>query len=65
MKRLKVLIIAHEFSPIQGSECAEGWNLVTRLSHYHNISVIYASGSQKKTNSYKDAINNHLKKPHL
>jgi glycosyltransferase involved in cell wall biosynthesis len=42
-KRLKILIVAHEFSPDQGSECAVGWNIITRLVKYHDITVIYSS----------------------
>ena len=42
-QRLKILIVAHEFSPEQGSECAVGWNIVTRLSEFHDITVLYAS----------------------
>lgn len=61
MKRLNVLIVAHEFSPEQGSECSEGWNIVTRLSKYHNVTVLYASGSQFQHNSYFDAINRYIK----
>ncbi len=57
MKRLKVLIIAHEFSPNQGSECAEGWNLVTRIAKYHDVTVLYASGSQFSNNNYINAVN--------
>ncbi|CAN5805068.1 hypothetical protein BH11BAC4_BH11BAC4_04380 [soil metagenome] len=57
--RLSVLIIAHELSPVQGSECAVGWNLVTRLAKYHDLTVLYASGSQANHNSYFDAINNY------
>ncbi len=55
-KRLNVLIIAHEFSPEQGSECAEGWNLVTRLASFHNVTVIYAAGSQVVHFAYKIAV---------
>jgi glycosyltransferase involved in cell wall biosynthesis len=55
-KRLNVLIIAHEFSPEQGSECAEGWNLVTRLASFHNVTVIYAAGSQAVHFAYKRAV---------
>jgi glycosyltransferase involved in cell wall biosynthesis len=57
-----VLIIAHEFSPMQGSECAEGWNIVTRLASYHNVTVLYASGSQANPNGYVNAINDFIKK---
>jgi glycosyltransferase involved in cell wall biosynthesis len=59
-KRLKVLIIAHEFSPIKGSESAVGWNLATRLCKYHDVTVFYASGSQFRDNSYVEVINNYF-----
>ena len=60
MQRLRILIVAHEFSPIKGSESAVGWNIVTRLCKYHDITVLYASGSQFKDNSYVDVINNYF-----
>jgi glycosyltransferase involved in cell wall biosynthesis len=53
-----ILLIAHEFSPLQGSECAQGWNIATRLSKYHKIFVLYATGSQFSPNSYLKSINN-------
>lgn len=55
-KRYKVLIIAHELSPFSGSECAVGWNLVTRIARYHEVTVLYASGSQAKPFSYRQAL---------
>lgn len=58
--RLRVLVIAHELSPIKGSECAEGWNVVTRLAKYHHITVIYASGSQFGKHSYFDAVQQYI-----
>ncbi len=61
-KRLKVLIIAHELSPIQGSECAEGWNVVIRLAAHHNVTVLYASGSQSNPQGYVIAVNDFIKK---
>jgi|WetSurMetagenome_2_1015567.scaffolds.fasta_scaffold06210_5 glycosyltransferase involved in cell wall biosynthesis len=61
MRRLKVLICAHELSPNQGSECAEGWNIVTRLAQFHDVTVLYASGSQFKPVSYYEAVNNYFK----
>jgi glycosyltransferase involved in cell wall biosynthesis len=61
MKRLNVLIVAHEFSPEQGSECSEGWNLVTRLAQYHDVTVLHASGSQFRHNSYSEAIDRYHK----
>lgn len=60
MKRLKVLISAHEFSPYQGSECSEGWNIITRLAMYHDITVLFASGSQFKNIDYVKAINEYF-----
>lgn len=60
MKRLNVLIVAHEFSPEQGSECSEGWNIVTRLAKYHDVTVLYASGSQFKHNSYFQAVHRYF-----
>lgn len=65
MRRLKVLIVAHEISPIQGSECAEGWNIVTKLAKFHDVTVLFASGSQFKNNSYKIAIDDYLSKNDL
>lgn len=65
-RRLNVLIVAHEFSPIQGSESAVGWNLVTRICKYHDVTVLYASGSQFNDNSYVTVINNYFQtKEHI
>jgi glycosyltransferase involved in cell wall biosynthesis len=59
-QRLKVLIIAHEFSPFSGSECAVGWNIVTRLAAYHDVTALYASGSQADPTSYKNSVNKYF-----
>lgn len=53
MKKLNVLIVAHEFSPSQGSECAVGWNIINNLYKFHNVTVIYAKTNQFKTSNYK------------
>lgn len=59
--RLNILIIAHELSPEQGSECAVGWNMVVNLSRYHDITVVYASSSQaNQNNAYLNAVNKYL-----
>ena len=58
--RLKILIIAHELSPVQGSECAEGWNLVTRIAKYHDVTVLYARSNQFGNNSYVKAVNDYF-----
>lgn len=60
MKRLKVLVNAHELSPYNGSECAVGWNFVTRLAKYHDVTVLHASGSQFHHNSYVNALNRYF-----
>lgn len=60
-KRLKVLIVAHEFSPTKGSESAVGWNLATRLCKYHDVTVFYASGSQFRDNSYVEVLKNYFR----
>jgi len=64
MNRLKVLISAHELSPDQGSECAVGWNLVTRIARYHDVTVLYAAGSQFSPNAYESAVNKYYTENH-
>ena len=54
--RLNVLVSAHELNPYGGSECAEGWNVIIRLAKYHNLTIIYASGSQFNPTSYSNGI---------
>ncbi len=54
--RLNVLIVANQLSPIKGSESAVGWNIVTRLARYHNVTVLYASGSQFRPTSYVEVV---------
>lgn len=58
MSRLKVLITCHEFSPLLGSECSSGWNIITRLSKFHDITLLYAETNQFKTENYKEHITN-------
>ena len=59
-ERLKVLVIAHEFSPYQGSECAEGWNVATRLAKFHDVFVIFSSGSQFEPGKYITAADTYF-----
>lgn len=56
MRRLQILVSSHELSPYQGSECAVGWNLVSRLGKYHNITVLYASTNHFRTSNYSEDI---------
>lgn len=60
MNRLRVLISSHEFSPEQGSECAVGWNIVTRMASYHDVTVLCADGPALYPNSYRDAVSRHF-----
>lgn len=59
-QRLRVLLVAHEFSPYSGSECAVGWNIATRLAAYHDVTVLFSSGSQFKPASYVASINRYF-----
>ena len=56
MKRLRVLISSHQFSPDQGSECAVGWNIVTRMALLHDVTVLCADGAALHPNSYRNAV---------
>ena len=56
MKRLRVLISSHEFSPERGSECSEGWNICTRMAAIHDVTVLCASGPPFSPTAYKDAL---------
>jgi glycosyltransferase involved in cell wall biosynthesis len=40
MKRKKVLVSAFACSPYEGSESGIGWNIVTRLARFHDITVL-------------------------
>lgn len=60
--RLNVLVSAHELNPYGGSECAEGWNVIIRLAKYHNLTILYASGSQFNPGSYENGIKEYFSK---
>ena len=59
MRRLRVLISAHEFSPNQGSECAVGWNICTRMAAYHDVTVLCASGPPQHPSAYRQAVSHY------
>lgn len=61
-RRLKILITAHEISPVVGSECSSGWNIITRLGSFHDITVLYAETNQFGTNNYKEQIERYILK---
>ena len=60
---MKVAIIAHEISPNQGSECAEGWNVVLNLAKYNDLelTVFCSLGPQLGADEYKKAITEYFK----
>lgn len=62
MKRLRVLISSNEFSPDQGSECAVGWNICTRMAAFHDTTVLCASGSPNNPTAYREAYNRYIAK---
>ena len=59
--RLSVLVSAHEVSPVLGSECSSGWNILTRLGEHHDLTILYAETNQFKTNNYKFEVEKFLK----
>jgi glycosyltransferase involved in cell wall biosynthesis len=59
-RRLKILITAHEISPVVGSECSSGWNIITRLGKFHDITVLFAETNQFGTNNYREQIDSFI-----
>ena len=57
---MKILIIAHEFSPYLGSECSVGWNIVNQISKFHEVVVISARTNQFGSNSYVDDVEHYF-----
>lgn len=62
MRRLRVLLSTHEFSPYQGSECAVGWNIATRLAALHDVTVLCADGTALEYGLYSDAVADYMMK---
>ena len=53
---MHILIKAHEISPLRGSECSNGWNLVKGLSDQVKLTVVHAETNQFGTVNYKEEI---------
>lgn len=49
---MKILLIAHEFSSKQGSECYSAFKIAEGLSKIHDVTVIYAKTNQLGTINY-------------
>jgi hypothetical protein len=62
MRRLRVLISSHQFSPYQGSECAVGWNIGTRMAAFHDVTLLCASGPPGGPDAYRNAVSDYVEK---
>ena len=62
MRRLRVLISSHEFKPYAGSERAVGWNIVTQMAKFHDVTVLCADGPPGCPNSYRNAVSLYVEK---
>ena len=67
MVRRRVLISAFAFSPYRGSECAIGWNMVTRLAQVHDVTVICGDvkGTKDTQRELSAYFQSHAQIPHL
>ncbi len=57
MNRKKIFFLAHEVSPLLGSECSSGWNISIGLSKFHDLTVVFAKTNQFQTENYESQIN--------
>jgi len=46
-RRRRILVSAYLFSPVMGSEQGVGWNVCSRLSAYHDVTVLTRSWDEK------------------
>jgi glycosyltransferase involved in cell wall biosynthesis len=46
-RRRRILVSAYLFSPVMGSEQGVGWNICSRLSAYHDVTVLTRSWDEK------------------
>ena len=59
---MKVALICHEFSPYQGSECREGWNIALALNQNCNLTIYAASGNHYEWYNYKSHYDHYRNK---
>jgi len=52
VRSLKILVSAHAFSPVRGSEFAVGWNYVRAIASQHKVWVIAEDTPRKETEQY-------------
>ena len=62
VKRLRILISAHELSPFQGSECGRGWSVPMRLAEHHDVTVLFATGNHKNPQKYSDDVRTYIER---
>ncbi|WP_243373318.1 glycosyltransferase [Microvirga solisilvae] len=60
-RRLRVLISAQAVSPVRGSEPGLGWNLISRLAQWHDVTVLCSPNSHSADEqAYRDEIETYL-----
>lgn len=55
---MRILLKAHDISPLRGSECSNGWNFILNLSGKVELTVVHARTNQFGTIDYEKEINN-------
>jgi glycosyltransferase involved in cell wall biosynthesis len=61
MKKLNILISAYACNPYLGSENQVGWNIVYRLSKFHNLTVLTEYSNKKNINIFFNNKKNKIK----
>lgn len=62
-RRLRVLISAQAVSPSRGSEPGLGWNLISRLAQWHDVTVICSPSSHSSDEeAYREEIDAYFEK---
>jgi glycosyltransferase involved in cell wall biosynthesis len=59
-KPLKILVSAHAFSPLKGSECAVGWNYVRAIASRHKVWLI-TEGPEREEKAMKEATEEYFR----
>lgn len=55
---MRILLKAHDISPLRGSECSNGWNFILNLSGKVALTVVHAKTNQFGTIDYEKEISN-------
>jgi glycosyltransferase involved in cell wall biosynthesis len=57
---LKILVSAHAFSPLKGSECAVGWNYVKAIASRHKVWLI-TEGPEREEKALREATEEYFR----